>query len=330
MTPIEQLQQAYRRDFGTDLPMTSGARTTEQQARLYANRANNKYPVAAPGTSKHESANAIDSSQVDPQWMAKQGWTRPHENDPVHWEPKGGYQQVSDTKKSQKYVINIQGYPSVTFEGTEPPTQQDIDDAEAYLKEQFPEGWNKGDGEGAQSWKPKGDAKGPIGKALGFAKEQGNEFKQLTPLEKAGTVAAGAAGAHAVGKVGSAVVDAAKGFANGPKDFYQTTTPSGRPSATTVNPSKAGRFGEAIAPTILKNGRPAINSLGGLAGGVLLGGLNGAEAINAWKNDDYARAAGYGLGALGSAAAMAPHPLARVVGGAASILGPMAGEYFGK
>src|SRR5688572_21404137 len=40
--------------LGRPVPITSGYRSPEAQAQLYANRASNPYPVAAPGSSMHE------------------------------------------------------------------------------------------------------------------------------------------------------------------------------------------------------------------------------------------------------------------------------------
>jgi D-alanyl-D-alanine dipeptidase len=45
---------------GVQLRVVSGLRSTAQQAVLYANRASNPLPVAAPGTSKHEQGLAVD------------------------------------------------------------------------------------------------------------------------------------------------------------------------------------------------------------------------------------------------------------------------------
>jgi hypothetical protein len=45
---------------GIEIKVSSGKRSTERQAALYANRANNPYPVARPGTSKHEQGLAVD------------------------------------------------------------------------------------------------------------------------------------------------------------------------------------------------------------------------------------------------------------------------------
>jgi hypothetical protein len=45
---------------GIEIKVSLGKRSTERQAALYANRANNPYPVARPGTSKHELGLAVD------------------------------------------------------------------------------------------------------------------------------------------------------------------------------------------------------------------------------------------------------------------------------
>ena len=45
---------------GETFDVTSGGRTYAEQAALYAGRGSNPYPVARPGTSRHESGNAAD------------------------------------------------------------------------------------------------------------------------------------------------------------------------------------------------------------------------------------------------------------------------------
>jgi hypothetical protein len=84
---VAQMQAAYKQQFGTDLPITSGRRTTEQQRQLYENRGSNPYPVAAPGTSQHETGNAIDiPKSVPDSFLAQFGLHRPNKKDPVHVE----------------------------------------------------------------------------------------------------------------------------------------------------------------------------------------------------------------------------------------------------
>lgn len=52
--------------------VTSTYRSTTEQARLYANRDSNPYPVAPPGSSYHEYGRAIDIV-ADPQVLAYVG-----------------------------------------------------------------------------------------------------------------------------------------------------------------------------------------------------------------------------------------------------------------
>ncbi len=53
---------------GITIQVISGKRSTAQQAALYANRASNHYPVAAPGTSLHEKGLAVDLSKSSGTW----------------------------------------------------------------------------------------------------------------------------------------------------------------------------------------------------------------------------------------------------------------------
>lgn len=84
---VAQMQAAYKEKFGKDLPIVSGRRTTEEQRQLYEKRGTNPYPVAAPGTSKHETGNAIDiPKSVPDDFLAQFGLHRPNKKDPVHVE----------------------------------------------------------------------------------------------------------------------------------------------------------------------------------------------------------------------------------------------------
>ena len=77
--------------LGHPVPITSGYRSSEQQAALYANRAGNPYPVAPPGASMHEKGMAID---VPPDFVPrlltvapKAGLCQPYPaDDPIHFE----------------------------------------------------------------------------------------------------------------------------------------------------------------------------------------------------------------------------------------------------
>jgi hypothetical protein len=79
-------------DFIQDNPgtsLSSGVRSTADQARLYADRANNPNPVAPPGTSRHERGLAVDigGMNADQRAMLPQyGLAQPVANDPPHVE----------------------------------------------------------------------------------------------------------------------------------------------------------------------------------------------------------------------------------------------------
>lgn len=60
-TRLQALQGAYRKQFGTDLPVISGGRTFQEQTALYNSWLAGKGNLAAkPGTSKHETGRAVD------------------------------------------------------------------------------------------------------------------------------------------------------------------------------------------------------------------------------------------------------------------------------
>ena len=83
---LEQAKTAYQKQFGKPLPITSGFRTKEEQQRLFDQRKNNPNLVAAPGTSLHESGNAVDIGTSVPEAFLNQfGIHRPlGKKDPVH------------------------------------------------------------------------------------------------------------------------------------------------------------------------------------------------------------------------------------------------------
>jgi D-alanyl-D-alanine carboxypeptidase-like protein len=81
--------------LGEPVPITSGYRSTAAQAALYANRASNPYPVAAPGTSMHERGLAIDvpAGFVDRLLAVapRAGLCHPYPvDDPIHFEVCAG------------------------------------------------------------------------------------------------------------------------------------------------------------------------------------------------------------------------------------------------
>lgn len=77
--------------LGEPVPITSGFRSTEEQATLYARRADNPYPVAPPGSSAHERGVAVDvPAGFVPRLLSvagQAGLCQPYpENDPIHFE----------------------------------------------------------------------------------------------------------------------------------------------------------------------------------------------------------------------------------------------------
>jgi hypothetical protein len=100
---LESAKQAYKQQFGKDLPITSGFRTTEEQAKLYANRGSNPNLVAAPGTSKHEVGNAADIPAAVPDSFLNQfGLHRPFgKKDPVHVEANPNFKPQATATTQQ-------------------------------------------------------------------------------------------------------------------------------------------------------------------------------------------------------------------------------------
>jgi hypothetical protein len=77
--------------LGHPISITSGYRSRQDQERLFANRANNPYPVAPPGSSMHEQGLAVDVSPGAVPDVARvgprSGLCHPFpEADPVHFE----------------------------------------------------------------------------------------------------------------------------------------------------------------------------------------------------------------------------------------------------
>ncbi len=76
-----------------NIKLESGIRTRAEQEALWANRHSNPYPVAAPGTSKHEGGGAIDISgdlACAHREGARFGMVFPYSDDPIHMEVAGG------------------------------------------------------------------------------------------------------------------------------------------------------------------------------------------------------------------------------------------------
>jgi hypothetical protein len=108
---LEQAKDAYKKQYGKELPVTSGFRTYEQQAALASKP--NKYPVARPGTSAHETGDAVDIDSSVPNDFLKQfGLHRPYANDAVHV-------QVMPSAKGTQSLASL--WDKVDVDENEPP-----------------------------------------------------------------------------------------------------------------------------------------------------------------------------------------------------------------
>ena len=85
-TRLSDAKDAYRKQFGKDMPITSGFRNRAEQEKLFAERSKNPNMVAAPGTSKHETNEAADiPASVSESFLNQYGIHRPlGSKDPVH------------------------------------------------------------------------------------------------------------------------------------------------------------------------------------------------------------------------------------------------------
>jgi hypothetical protein len=98
------------------VPIISGMRSKEDQQKLYDERASNKNPVAVPGTSKHETGNAID---VDTAKLTDEGrgvlkamgYRQPDpKGDPNHWEKVGAKAQAQQGSQEGPQVLKTGDY----------------------------------------------------------------------------------------------------------------------------------------------------------------------------------------------------------------------------
>lgn len=92
---LQAANEAWRAKTGRDLPITSGARSNQEQIQLWGKRKANPNLVAQPGTSLHEKGMAADiSTEVPSAFLDQFGLHRPFgSKDPVHVEinPKSTY-----------------------------------------------------------------------------------------------------------------------------------------------------------------------------------------------------------------------------------------------
>jgi hypothetical protein len=105
---LNSAKQAYKQQFGKDLPITSGYRTTEEQAKLFQNKQSNPNLVAPPGKSKHERNEAADiPSTVPDSFLEQFGLHRPHgKKDPVHVEANPAFKGQANSQSASQPSSN--------------------------------------------------------------------------------------------------------------------------------------------------------------------------------------------------------------------------------
>ena len=108
---LRAANDAWQAKTGRELPLTSGARSTEEQIQLFGKRKSNPNLVAKPGTSLHEKGMAADiSPEVPAAFLDQFGLYRPFgSKDPVHVEinPKSSYAPKSAS-------VTVSGAPAST------------------------------------------------------------------------------------------------------------------------------------------------------------------------------------------------------------------------
>lgn len=116
-------------DFIDDNPgtsLSSGVRSTADQARLYAQRGSNPNPVAFPGTSNHERGTAIDIGGMSPVARAllpQYGLAQPVANDPPHVELAPSQMASADPAALPVNAQAAQGY-AIPGQAAAPATPQ--------------------------------------------------------------------------------------------------------------------------------------------------------------------------------------------------------------
>ena len=131
--------QDFYRDTGQKLRISSAFRTREQQEALWNNRQNNSYPVAPPGTSRHEHGQAVDilNFQAAERYLRQQGLYRPDPGgDRIHFEPAGRGDANGISAPRGGYTPTLDGNFSMT-NGNENRTNQQSMTNNNVLEEQL-------------------------------------------------------------------------------------------------------------------------------------------------------------------------------------------------
>lgn len=108
-TRLNQAKDAYRKQYGQEMPITSGTRSRAEQERLFRERSSNPNVVAAPGTSKHETGEAADIPASVPEAFLNQfGIHRPMgAKDPVHAVLMPAKQKPTESKSFADWIDTL-------------------------------------------------------------------------------------------------------------------------------------------------------------------------------------------------------------------------------
>jgi LAS superfamily LD-carboxypeptidase LdcB len=133
---LRAANDAWQAKTGRELPLTSGARSTEEQIQLFGKRKSNPNLVAKPGTSLHEKGMAADiSPEVPAAFLDQFGLHRPFgSKDPVHVEinPKSSYSPksasvtVSGAPASTSFADLWESTPAEPIKTEEPKTISEV------------------------------------------------------------------------------------------------------------------------------------------------------------------------------------------------------------
>jgi hypothetical protein len=133
---LRAANDAWQAKTGRELPLTSGARSTEEQIQLFGKRKSNPNLVAKPGTSLHEKGMAADiSPEVPAAFLDQFGLHRPFgSKDPVHVEinpkssytPKGPSVTVSGAPASTSFADLWESTSAAPVKSEEPKTISEV------------------------------------------------------------------------------------------------------------------------------------------------------------------------------------------------------------
>jgi hypothetical protein len=190
-----------------------------------------------------------------------------------------------------------------------------------------------------------------------------NDIKNLSPVQQAGVLGGATVGAEAGRREVKAARNPPAVDSRAPGQKWMAKTGYGKGEGYTVQEvaeayeraKNKGKISSKISPgralgiegwaeqkklaeelaskaKLSEGAKTATRLLGKVPlGSTLMGagaGLEGAQAYEAYQQGDYPLAAIHGLGALGSAASLIPHPATRLGGGALSLLSVPAAEIY--